>query len=107
MPSKKNAWRRGSEGQVYIPAGVKKSIDDFLWQIKGTRNRPQSPVVGPVKISLSFMVKSHSRRDLDNMVTTALDILQKARVIENDKDIVSIIATKQESLDPRVIISLI
>lgn len=106
MPSKKNSWKRSESGQVFIPSGVQKEIDAFLWQIKGTKNRPREPMEGNLRVWLDFYVKSVARRDLDNMATTALDILQKAGVIKNDKDVVQLVCLKQQSNKPRVAITI-
>lgn len=39
MPSKKNAWKRSEDGQVYIPKGMRTELDDFLWQLKSIKGR--------------------------------------------------------------------
>lgn len=106
MPSKKNAWKRSASGRVYIPDDVKQEIDAFLWQIKGTKGRPTSPITGPVGVSLVFYVKRLEQRDLDNMATTALDILQKAGVIANDKDVLRLSCIKSDIGEPKVYIEI-
>lgn len=86
MPSKKNRWSRGKNGQVYIPADVKKELDDFLWQLASIRAKQKiiKPLVGEMRIEVSFYGQGE-KKDLDNLFTTLLDLLQKGQIIKNDR----------------------
>lgn len=105
MPSKKNAWKRAADGRVYIPEEMRKELDDFLWQLKpifGRYPKDKSypfPLIGPITVTVTFMMDRRDTKakelDLDNMVTTLLDILQSAQIIKNDKDVVRIMAAKE------------
>lgn len=48
----------------------------------------------PLHISFSFTFKDRRRRDLDNLISSALDLLGKAGVIENDKWVYSVDGTR-------------
>ena len=85
VPSKKNAWRRGG-GNVYLPAKVQADIDALIWQAKAQRPKLDlSDIAGKrVRVDAHFFVP-REHKDLDNVFTTLLDVLQKAGVLENDK----------------------
>lgn len=87
MPSKKNSWSRNAQGQVYIPAKITGKINDFLWQLKSIRVQMKlwEPWEFPVEVVTEF--HGSVEKDLDNITTTLLDILQKAHIIKNDKQV--------------------
>lgn len=60
------------------------------------RARPQ---IAPYKIEYSFHLKGKIDIDLDNAVTSINDILQDAGIIGDDKDVISIGATKTGGYD--------
>ena len=96
IPSKKNRWSVGRGGRVYIPEDVKSELDGLLFVLNGVRskNRIKEPIEGDIKIELVFHGKENYRKDLDNLSTTVFDLLQKARIIKNDKDVVCMFAMK-------------
>lgn len=104
MPSKKNKWQHNFRtGQVYLPTDLKKEIDYFIWQIatlkiKGELSR--EPVTYDLDVTALFC--GDNNNDLDNMLTTLLDILQKARVIKNDKQVVHLEADKVPGPKPYI-----
>jgi Holliday junction resolvase RusA-like endonuclease len=83
MPSKKNNYKRGAHGRLYIPENVQGVLDDFLWQLK--KHRQKKPFTGRISLYAIFYCKDPLKQDGDNMGTTLQDLLQKAGVIENDK----------------------
>jgi Holliday junction resolvase RusA-like endonuclease len=86
VPSKKNAWRRGAHGNVYLPRNVQDEIDDLVLLAKSQRHKLDLTSIASsrLRVTAHFTIpKEH--RDLDNVFTTLLDILQKAEIIENDK----------------------
>lgn len=94
MPSKKNRWKVGKGGQVFIPKDVKSELDDMLWQLKSVRSKNVSePIAEPIKVEVIFY--GQYRKDLDNMTTTLLDLLQKSEIIKNDKEVLHIDAKKR------------
>lgn len=95
MPSKKNAWKRGKNGQVFIPKKMKEDLNDFLIQLNPIRGRERIPddgLLGHLEISRKFHFKRDA--DLDNMTTTLLDLLQAGRIIKNDKNVIDLISKK-------------
>lgn len=58
-------------------------------------------IEGPVKITFNFTHQNRVRRDLDNAISTLLDTLVQAEVIEDDKSmIVQSIEANLIGLDP-------
>lgn len=71
------------------------------------QNRDQITFKGPVHIDYIFHFKNHkAESDLTNNLEGISDVLQKVRIIENDKNIVSLTAKKLFGLDPKVIVTL-
>lgn len=80
-PSKKNLWRRGAAGGMFLDADVKAQID-----VLTTQALFQWPHLLPIthpNVTVRFFV-SAARQDEDGLWTTILDCLQKAGVILND-----------------------
>lgn len=85
VPSKKNAWRRGN-GNVYLPAQIQADIDALIIQAKSWRHKLDVRLIAGKAVSVNMIfVHSSKNKDLDNMFTTLLDVLQKAGILENDK----------------------
>lgn len=61
---------------------------------------------GECEVILDFYIKHYSTTDVDNLIKPTLDALQEHGVIENDKYIVSIRATKHKSVNERIIIQI-
>lgn len=47
----------------------------------------------PIEVSLRFFYSDKRKADLDNLISTALDCLQKAKVIKNDSQVLRITDT--------------
>lgn len=91
VPSKKNAWRRGTQGQVYLPAAQQRLIDDLHIQLNSIRSQWSIPV--PLTGGLAVHIAIYTDKktiDVDNQGTTMLDLLQKAGIIHNDRDVVQL-----------------
>lgn len=104
IPSKKNTWFRSKWGKVY--QGKQKEIDAFIWQL---RDQTKDISTLPIKIQQKAILEIYSdnRNDLDNQICTILDILQDAGVVENDRLIRHIEASKYHDIkNPRVKIEL-
>lgn len=87
--SKKNNHAGG--GRFFITSKAYKEFETAtLWQLKKVREVYSEEV----SIRLSFQMKGRLDTDLDNMVTSIIDVLQKAGIIVNDKKIVEINAEK-------------
>lgn len=88
LPSKKNAWKRGYKGQVYIDKRVKSVLDILSLRLISIRNkaRLRKALEGRLRLEAIFYVRT-LRTDLDNILTTFLDLLQKSKIIKNDRAI--------------------
>lgn len=89
VPSKKNAWKRGLGGRVYLPAQIQADIDALILETVAARNRHNPKALANiagkrVRVDMRFYVIKENK-DLDNVFTTMLDVLQKAGILENDK----------------------
>lgn len=79
-PSKKNLYRRGRSGGLYLDRDVKAKLDFLTFQ--AARQWPEAPVIHP-DVDIQFYVLDQ-RTDRDNRLGALLDCLQKAGVIKND-----------------------
>ena len=96
VPSKKNSYRRGKYGGLYKPAKIVDYEKLAVIQIKQqlTNYTGKLPIVEPVKINA--LICRTRDADIDNGWQTVSDILEKAGVIENDKQVVELHLTKQK-----------
>lgn len=89
-PAKKNRWHRGKNGGMYFDqtarnkmqeGSITEQIAALTWQARSQWGaRP--PLIHPA-MTLVFYVKDQ-RGDLDNMLSTTLDILKVAGVLRDD-----------------------
>lgn len=86
VPSKKNAWRRGAHGNVYLPPQVQADIDALVLLAKSQRHKLDLESIADSRLEVvaHFTVPTE-QKDLDNVWTTLLDVLQAAEIIKNDK----------------------
>lgn len=81
IPSKKNLYRRGARGGMYIPKGVKALLDSLQIQAQAQWGG-RAPLTKPdIRVELSL---TSLRSDPDNKLTALLDVLRNAGVIVND-----------------------
>lgn len=59
--------------------------------------KPEKMYTGELEIEIVFYFKYPKKRDVDNGVKPALDLLQKRGYFKNDNQIVSLIARKEKS----------
>lgn len=93
IPVKKNRYRIARNGNVYKPTDVTDFEDNVREQVIVQRIR-NIDHLGDIEVRAHFAIGG-SERDVDGMLTTALDALQDAGVFENDKTVQKIIATKR------------
>lgn len=107
MPSKKNNYRHSvTTRRVYIDKAIQIGIDSFLYQLPKIRNKLgiKQPIDAPIVVQIEFY--GDLKRDLDNVVTTLLDILQKGQIIKNDKQVFKLVATKCYNDKPYVVVHI-
>ena len=80
-PAKKNLWKRGRGGRVYLNSEAQGQIDYLTLQAAKKWSGKQ-PLIHP-DCSVQFSVRDQ-RGDRDNKLSTILDVLQKAGVVLND-----------------------
>lgn len=82
---------------------------DALWQLKLHSIAPKL-LVYPIRIAMTFYVKDNRNRDMDNMLASVMDVLQKAEIIADDSwQVCPDITLKCEGVDkanPRVDIEI-
>lgn len=90
----KNIFRNRFTGKIGV-ASKKKFFEyeaSCLQQIMILRNKgiiPRELIKGKINIDVQFFLKGKFSVDIDNAYTSILDILQKANIIEDDKNVFS------------------
>ena len=82
VPSKKNSRQIfANHGRIVnIPSKkYKEWHDQAMWQLKGF-----GELKPPYEIIMTFWMKNNRRSDLDNKMASVLDLLQDAKIIEDD-----------------------
>lgn len=99
IPAKKNDLRRGRYGQFYHKED--KAMTALIMQLKVQKQQyTELPLKG--RCSLELSVWGGDRKDLNNEMTTICDLLENAGIVENDRQIKHIVATKVvENKNPR------
>lgn len=80
VPSKKNLYRRGKNGALFLNREVKDKIEILIMQARQQWKRP--PLEHP-DMDVEFYVLDR-RSDRDNKLGCLLDVLQEAGVIAKD-----------------------
>lgn len=101
MLSKKNNWRRGRYGNVYLDAKNQARVDEFIWQIK---QQKLPKLAGKIKVNVIFKIRRD--KDIDNMLGSLFDILTAAEVIIDDRNIIDVEAIKVKQREPETIVKL-
>jgi crossover junction endodeoxyribonuclease RusA len=94
--SKKNSKqvvRTGGRPYIISSKAYQAFEKEAVKQIK--RQFRGNPYEGPVDVCYSFFMKGRLDTDISNMIGSIDDILEKAGVIENDRNIVSMSAVKE------------
>jgi Holliday junction resolvase RusA-like endonuclease len=90
-PVSKERPRRGKNGSFYTPSKTARFEHLVAWTWKATRART---INGPVSVTMHFRVGGRDK-DIDNMVKAALDGLQQGAAFLNDRQVISVLATKE------------
>lgn len=101
IPSKKNRWRRSASGGVYLPKKERDDSDVILGEMIRQRNAQKlwEPMKGDLRVCFSI---PKGRCDLDNEIQTLLDLLQKAAIIANDRDVSDLRASRIKGKEAKI-----
>jgi Holliday junction resolvase RusA-like endonuclease len=81
VPAKKNRWHRAKNGRIYFDQdGIAEQIASLTWQLKAQHKG--KPLSNPSMI-ITFYCKDN-RGDIDNKLSTLLDCMVAAEVLQND-----------------------
>ena len=80
VPSKKNNLRRGEHGNMFTRGDSTQTIGALIAQ---ARSQYRDEPIARAAVHCTFYVPT-GRADGDNKLTTILDVLQKAGIIQND-----------------------
>lgn len=94
VASKKNGWRPVVSGKrvFMIPSNAWKKFEKHA--LKQLELAGQPKLEKPLYAEYTFNLKGKGYIDLDNLVAGINDVLEKAGIIENDRDIMEIHAEK-------------
>lgn len=109
VPSKKNARKvRYGQAKAYLPGPVQAEIDALLLLAKSQRHKLDLASIAGSKLHVTaHFIGPKEHRDLDNVFTTLLDILQTAGIIENDKLVRSFSVSETVALEkPSVTVTI-
>ena len=81
VPSKKNRWRPGKGGKIFIPAEDRFALDALEIQAR-IQWANREPILHPILVIQQDMPTQNP--DIDNRDTALLDVLVRAGVLEND-----------------------
>lgn len=90
---KTNRYIRKRGGRVFKPPRVKNWEVRALWEIK--EQYQGEPLEGKLSIYVELILPNHRRRDIDNMLKSLWDILEKGGVIKNDSQIYEVRTIKR------------
>jgi crossover junction endodeoxyribonuclease RusA len=79
---KSNRYMRRKDGKVFKPYKIVKWEQTALKELK--IQHPGKCFSVPVKVEVFFILPDRRKRDIDNMLKTLWDILEKASIVEND-----------------------
>ena len=102
-PVPKERPRLGANNNWYTPKKTKDYETLIAWQAK---HLPRYQ--GPVCLNVTFYCSPNSKSDLDNLIKSCLDGLQKGGALVDDLQVVQIIACRMiENKRPRMELSLV
>lgn len=93
IPSKKNSKQifvnRKTGGRFITSSRAWKNFENgAIWELK-SQFKKRNPYKGDLYIDYTFLMKGKGATDVDNLMSGVNDLLQKAGVIEDDKNILS------------------
>ena len=79
-----NRWHQQGRGKIYKDPEYAAFQQDLTWQLRRA-NRGHKPMEGDVMVHINQII--NPLRDIDSLVKPALDCLQEAGVIHDDRQI--------------------
>ncbi|MDQ7038490.1 MAG: RusA family crossover junction endodeoxyribonuclease [Aquificota bacterium] len=90
---KTNRYIRRKGGKVFKPPRVKNWEVRALWEIR--QQYRGDPIEDKVSIDITLTLPNRRKRDIDNMLKSLWDVLEKAGVIKNDNLIYEVRTVKR------------
>ncbi|MEZ0361746.1 MAG: RusA family crossover junction endodeoxyribonuclease [Hydrogenobacter sp.] len=90
---KSNRYVRKKGGKVFKPPRVKNWEVRAMWEI--SQQYRGKPLEGRLSMDVLLVLPNNRKRDIDNMLKSLWDILEKAGVIKNDNQIYEIRTVKK------------
>jgi crossover junction endodeoxyribonuclease RusA len=90
---KTNRYVRKRNGAVFIPPRVKNWEVRALWEIRNQWNG--EPIDRKISVDITLILPNHRKRDIDNMLKSLWDLLEKAGVLKNDNLIYEVRTVKK------------
>lgn len=82
VPSKKNSRVRTRSGSYIPSAAFRQWQTDALWQV---RSQTHERFFEPVAVDVTIIFGTKARADLDNRLTSILDMLVEGLILRDDK----------------------
>ncbi len=90
---KTNRYIRKKGGKVFKPPRVKNWEVKALWEIR--EQYSGEPIDRKVSVNITLILPNHRKRDIDNMLKSLWDILEKGGVLKNDNLIYEVRTVKK------------
>ena len=90
---KTNRYVRRKNGAVFIPPRVKNWQTRAMWELKNQWNG--DPIDRRISIDITLILPNHRKRDIDNMLKSLWDLLERAGVLKNDNLIYEVRTVKK------------
>ncbi|WP_448583456.1 RusA family crossover junction endodeoxyribonuclease [Thermocrinis sp.] len=90
---KSNRYIRKKGGKVFKPPRIRNWEARAIWEIKQQYNG--NPLEGQLSMEVILVLPNRRKRDIDNMLKSLWDVLEKAKVIRNDNQIYEIRTVKK------------
>ncbi len=91
--AKTNRYIRRRGGKVFLPPRVKHWQSRALWEV--LEQFKSETIRGPVRVFVKLTLPDRRRRDIDNMLKSLWDVLERAKVIEDDSLIYEVFVKKE------------
>lgn len=90
---KTNRYIRRKGGKVFKPPRVKNWEVRALWEIR--QQYSGDPIDREVSVDITLILPNRRKRDIDNMLKSLWDVLEKAGVLKNDNLIYEVRTVKK------------